>query len=256
MADQNLSGQFRRPLALAELADGRLCVANRRSGTVSLIDIWREHTVAEISIGRRLSDLAILPDGRHLLVTDEECHQLILLKYDGDQMTVVERLEVSPYPVSLQVSNDGQRCFVASLWSRTLTIVDLRIVGETATEPTDEAVTSMAVSRTVTLPFEPREQLYLAEHHKLLVADAFGGHMAMLDTGDGAIDSVREIPGHNVRGLALERDGRHVLVSQQILNPLAPTDKIQHHLERVVCELSTATVGRAAARSIRGRYEG
>ncbi len=200
-ADQNQSGQLHRPTALVELADGRLCVANQRSGTVSLIDVRREHTVAEVSVGRRLSDLAVLPDGRHLLVTDEQCHNLILLRCDGDQLNVVNRLKVSPYPVSIRVSHDATRCFVASLWSRSLTIVDLANAGNTATEPPD---TSMAVSRTVTLPFEPREQLYLAEHHKLLVADAFGGHMAMLDTGDGAIDSVREIPGHNVRGLALE----------------------------------------------------
>ncbi|MDA1162258.1 MAG: YVTN family beta-propeller domain-containing protein, partial [Planctomycetota bacterium] len=59
--------QHRRPAAAAMLQDGRvLCVANRRSGTLSLIDTV-QWTVSEKQIGQELSDIVSLPDGNELL---------------------------------------------------------------------------------------------------------------------------------------------------------------------------------------------
>ena len=67
-----LKPQLRRPVALAFAHDGRqLCVANRDSGSLSIIDTARLQVVEEITIGRRLSDLATLPDDRCLLAVDE-----------------------------------------------------------------------------------------------------------------------------------------------------------------------------------------
>ena len=56
---------------------------------------------------------------------------------------------------------------------------------------------------------------------KLVVADAFGGKLALVDPRRRILESVRQLPAHNIRGLALAADGRTLLVTHQMLNPLA-----------------------------------
>src|SRR5947209_10436972 len=53
--------QLRRPVAAAFLADGHtLCVANERSGTLSLVDVRRWTLAGELSVGQHLTSLATL----------------------------------------------------------------------------------------------------------------------------------------------------------------------------------------------------
>jgi YVTN family beta-propeller protein len=192
-----------------------LFVANRR-GSIAVIDANNLKAAAEVPVGKKLSDLAATPDGRHLLALDEEAHQLVILARRGKALSVVHRLKVSPTPVSVQVAADGSRCFVASLWSRQLSLIDLGWAKEA--EP--GAAPRPRVAQTISLPFAPRRQLLLPKTQKLVVADAFGGNLAVVDGKDGQVDSVRTIPGHNIRGLALSADGKHLLVTHQILHNL------------------------------------
>src|SRR6476646_9514948 len=160
---------LRRPVALAPAADSNwLYVANRDSGSLSVIDLKSSQVVAERKIGRRLSDIAIIPGSSCLLATDEVAHELLLLETSGSQAEVVQRLAISPYPVSISIASDGKSAAIASLWSRRLTFVDLekRLVG---------------ISRVVDLPFAPRSQLVHASGERLLVADAFGGKFALIN---------------------------------------------------------------------------
>jgi YVTN family beta-propeller protein len=196
-------------VALALADDGRwLFVANQRAGTVSVLDTAGPHMLAEVPVGRRLSALALTPDGRHLLALDEDANHLVRLTRQGSRVEVRDRLPVAPAPVSLRVTADGSRCFVASLWSRRLSVIDLA---------------KPAVVKVLDLPFAPREQLLVRRGAKLLVADAFGGRLAIVDTGRAEIETVRTLPAHNIRGLAVSADGRRLLITHQVLNGLAQT---------------------------------
>ena len=215
-------GRRRRPVALVLAGDGRwLFVANRRSGSVSAIDTRGPKVVGEVDVGRRLADLAATPDGRHLLAVDEDANELIVLARRGSVLTVAHRLAVAPYPVGIQVAGDGARCFIASLWSRRLTVVDL---------PPGAAP---KVARTVALPFAPRK-LLVVSGGKLVVADSFGGRLAVLDVQRGAVDSVRKLPAHNVRGLALSAGGKQLLLAHQVLNPTTETTRDNVHWGNVL----------------------
>src|SRR5687767_4873372 len=69
---------LRRPVALALGDHDRLLwVANQRTGTISVIDTQTLRPTTELSAGQRLSDLAVTPDGRYLLATDEAAHELL-----------------------------------------------------------------------------------------------------------------------------------------------------------------------------------
>jgi YVTN family beta-propeller protein len=208
---------LRRPVALALTPDGRwLFTANQQAGTVSVIETATRNIAAEVLIGRRLSDLILLPDARRLLAVDEATDELIVVTAELPRLTVRCRLKISPDPVSVRVAPDGRHCFVASLWSHRLDVIDV-------------ARERPRVARTVRLPFAPRQQLVLRDPLKLLVADAFGGRLAVVDPATGAVESVRELPAHNIRGLALSGDGKQLWLTHQTLNRLAETTQDDIH---------------------------
>jgi YVTN family beta-propeller protein len=209
---------LRRPVALALADKGKwLFVANQRSGTVSVIDTVALKVVDEVTVGRKLSDLAVTPDGTSVVVIDEDAGELIVLRRRESKLDGPARVAVGPGPVSVQVSSDGARCFVASLWARRVTVVDLVATG------------GPKVKQSVSLPFPPGRQLLLPDPAKLVVADAFGGRLAVIDPGKGAVESVRELPAHNIRGLTPSADGRHLLVGHQVLSARAATSLADVH---------------------------
>jgi C-terminal peptidase prc len=208
--------RLRRPAALGLADHGRLLfVAQRGGGAVSVIDTRTLRTTAEVKVGRGIADLAVTPDGGRLLATDEEAHELVVLNRRGSGLDVAHRLKVSPYPVTVQVAPDGARCFVASLWSRALTIIDL------APGAGAKGGQGPRVVKVLDLPFPPRKQLVVKDGAKLIVADSFGGRLAVVDVGRGELESVRVLPAHNIRGLALAPGGDNLLVAHQALNALA-----------------------------------
>ncbi len=149
---------LRRPVAAAFLDDGRtLCVANQRSGTVSLVDVRQGHAVGEVAVGKHLTDLAVLPDRKHVLVVDDERHELVALSFDGARLSVRARLAVAPYPASITVQADGKRATVASLWSRRVQVVDLTPLSSSG------GLTAPRVLHTIRLPFAPAQPVRAAE---------------------------------------------------------------------------------------------
>jgi len=213
-----LSRRVRQPVALA-CADGgkTVLVANRRSGSLSVIDAASRRVVAEHDVGRGLADLALLPDGRHGLAVDHAADELLLIDHRDSSIQVIDRIKVSPGPVRLVVSADGSRCVVASLWSRTLTFAGLASPAPAGGHP------SLSMTRSLKLPFCPLELAYVGDGSKLVVADAFGGRLAVVEATGLAIASVRLLPAHNIRGLAVAPDGQTLVIAHQVLNRLAQT---------------------------------
>ena len=204
---------LRRPVALAASADSRwLYVANRDSGSISIIDLAKREVAGERKVGQRLSDLIFVPGSQRLLTLDEGQHELIVLAARGHEVEVTQRLAVSPYPVSILVAPGGREATICSLWSRRLTFVAL---GPVAVEP------AASITRVLDLPFAPRAQVHLPDHQRLLVADAFGGKLRSSIRRSTPWPSRREIPGHNIRGLGITAGGQMLLISHQMLNDLA-----------------------------------
>jgi YVTN family beta-propeller protein len=207
---------LRRPVALALADDGKwLFVANRDSGSISVIDPAEARAVAEVPAGRKLADLAITPDGRRVLAVDEDAGELLVFVRDGSKLQAPQRVKVSPAPVSVRIAPDGTRCTVASLWSWRLSVFTL--------DKTPGVVT------TIDLSFAPREQLWLPDGKRLLVADAFAGRLAVVDMEQGIVESVRTLPAHNIRGLALSADGKRLLLAHQILHPMGTASRDDIH---------------------------
>ncbi len=222
--DVSFAPQLRRPVAMAIQGDqGRLFVANRESGSVSVIDVALHKTVAEYAVGRKLSALVLLRDEQHLAAADEEAGQVILLQRSGAMLKEIGRLEVPAAPVALELSADGRRLAAACLWARRLAIIDAG-AGKDRSDAADWRVANI-----VELPFAPRKLRFLDGNAKVVVADSFGGRLALVDAEQGALLSVRELPGHNLRGMTMTRDGRWLLIAHQTVSPLARADRPDIH---------------------------
>jgi YVTN family beta-propeller protein len=229
VSSRGLATHQRRPVALAFVDSGRtLLVANRQSGSLTLIDTVSRRVIAESNVGQRLSDVAALPADRQLLVLDQAADQVILIACRDRSITVVDRLNVSPDPIKLVVLPGGSSCIVASLWSRRLSVVAVR--GQSA----ETGRATLSIDSTIDLPFCPRELALVADGHKLVVADAFGGRIAVVDLARRTIESVRSLPAHNIRGLALSPDGKTLVLAHQVLNRLAHTSFDDVHWGMVV----------------------
>lgn len=206
---------WRYPVAQAITLDGKtLLTANERSGTISIVDLESRTARPEQLFGKSLADIETASDGR-ILIVDSKRHLLSVCRFEGGGLKADSQVEVSSYPVDIEISDDAQRAYVASLWSRRLTEVTL------GDKP--------GVARTLDLPFAPRRQLLLEDRERLLVADSFSGRLAVVDLKKFVVESVRDFPGHNIRGFASSPNGEMLLLSHQMLNELAHTVRSDVH---------------------------
>ena len=201
----------RQPVAIAQ-SGGFLYVANRLSGTVSVIDA-RARTVAfEQHVGQRLSDVAAVPGRHDLVAIDEAAGQAMVLRHEKRILSIVARAAVPGSPVDVVVASDGSFCSVSSLWGRRVTLMAL---GDGGLERT----------HVIDLPFNPRLQVLTTDDRWLIVADSFGGHVAAIDARKGVLTAVRTIEGHTIRGLTLSHDGRRVRFAQMKIESHLPTTR-------------------------------
>jgi YVTN family beta-propeller protein len=224
-----LVARLRYPVALALADQGTLLlVANQRSGTVSLIDLKTRHVAAEVPIGQTLTDLVAVPGKAkgEFLATDGATHKLHLIRERGSELTVAESLAVSPFPVSVRCDAAGKRCFVASLWSHKVTVVDL--------DRSTDGSLHLKTTAVIPLPFAPLLEIVSPDGAILIVADAFGGQLAVIDVAVRRLGLVKNLPAHNIRRLAWSADGRQLVVSHQTLSPLAYTDSADAHWGSIV----------------------
>ena len=226
----DLERRLRRPVALVLSGNSQwLYTANRDSGSISVVDTSTRSVEAEIDIGGRLSDLAALDD-RHLLALDEKNHQLVLLTGGDVRWRVAARLEIAQYPVRLQVDRTASRCFISSLWSRAVTLVDLSEVHQ-------EPEPRLRVLKKLWLSFEPREMCLAMDGKRLIVAGSFNDTLAVVDTDGLELVAAKKILGHNIRGLRVSGDGKRLLVTQQELNSLARSTRDDVHWGNMLSNL-------------------
>jgi YVTN family beta-propeller protein len=208
----NPAARIRRPVDIVLSPDGRqVVVANRRSGSVSVIDRDSLRVVSESILGKRLSALATARDRGWVLATDEAAGELIGVRC-GKSLEVAWRVKVAGYPVSLAASRLGTHAVVGSLWSRRLSLVDW-------TSPNKPHLV-----RTLDLPFAAGHLLELPDG-RWLVAATFGGHLAVCDPHLKQPPLIRPLLGVNIGRMSLSADRRSVLIPHQLLDSKAETTR-------------------------------
>jgi len=207
--------QVRRfPVAIS-IDAGRAYVANR-SGSISTIVVRDRQVVGNLQIGRRLSDVLAVRGTRFVLATDESANEVILLERRSSGLKVVTRHKVAASPQRLAVAADGKTFAVTSLWARQVSVITLT---------TKRSLPRLATQAVIDLSLAPRELWLTADGRRLVAADAFGGDLAVIDVKAKRVQAIRRIPGHNIRSLQLDHEGKRLVMSHQMINGQVPTQR-------------------------------
>ncbi len=205
---------LRRPVALGISGEWLLC-GNRNSGSVSVIDLQQLELSAEYKTGQKLGDLELT--GTRVLVTDPAAGRLHCLLLDNGELKAAGSLPISGAPQDLALAQAGSSCSVASPWKQQVSLVKL--------EKVEGGQTRLAKTAEVRLPFSPGLQVFCRNDTLLVVADAFGGHLALVDPQEGKLLGISVLEAHGIRGLAASRDGKSLHLSHQRIEGSVPTTR-------------------------------
>ena len=228
-ARSDAPGGGQRPQAIAVAAfagGGEAVVVGNRTGTVSVLRADDGALLGETPVGGNITALVPLPGAAgapaRLLAVDRDRDQLLVLRLTASAGRFPGPFPTARYRPVVEVEGTFPTCrdpvravvrdpavVVSCLWPREVRRHDL-IAGA-------DGRADLVPGWTGALPFEARELVFLDDRH-LLVADAFGGGLAVLDSRSGAILRDLELTGHNLRGLALAPGGDRVAIVHQELH--------------------------------------
>ena len=211
---------LRRPVALARVGE-LLLVAGAESGSVSVVSTTRRVVVAEVEVGRGLSDVTTLarsagiptPTAQPVLALDSIASRGILLQLTGLKLEPVAEFDLPGGPRSALDIAQRRLVSVTCTWARQVVLL--------------RSVEGMRLERQITidLPFAPGLQVLAPDGRHLVVADCFAGRLAVIDLETSQIASLRSLDGHNIRGLAITPGGKGLAIAHQVLAPTVPTSR-------------------------------
>ncbi|MEX2188935.1 MAG: beta-propeller fold lactonase family protein [Pirellulales bacterium] len=174
---------------------------NATSGTISLVDLSStgnengRRLLDEQPVGELPSAAALLPDGKHVLVSAARSKRVTLFEVADGRLKLVATIEVGYEPRGIAVSPDGHTAFVALTAEDKVAVVDLVERKKTG---------EIAVGRW------PRYLCLSPNGDRLAVACSGGGGIWMVDTGERKVLFSKTFDGLNIGHMTLSADGRAV----------------------------------------------
>lgn len=180
--------------------------ANATSGTATLVDLRATAADAPAAVARRILDeqpvgelpsaAALLPDGRHVLVSAARSASIVLFEVSDDRrLKSVAKIDVGHEPRGIAVSPDGRTAYVALTAEDRVAVVDLaerKKIGE------------IAVGRW------PRYLCLSPDGARLAVGCSGGGGVWMIDVAARSVLFSKTFTGLNLGHMALAPDGRGI----------------------------------------------
>jgi len=102
--------------------ESRLVTANQ---SLSLVDLASGRVLAEAPCGDRPSNLAITPDGRHVLATASYSGELLIYALSDDRLDRAGSLKLGFEPRGVAISPDGRLAYVALSTADAVAVVDI-----------------------------------------------------------------------------------------------------------------------------------
>lgn len=221
VANDHTAKRLRRPVGLIFSPDeSRLYVATRDAGAIALVDTATGKVINESPVSKRIATfISIQKSNDHtwLLAVDDESHTLLLLRADHEKVEIVGKTKTPPYPVGIAYDAERRHAFVTCLWTRRIARFSVAFDGKVPVN------LSASPEKTLDLDMAPRSIAVLprssvSDATRLVVADGFGGRLAVVNADTWKLERIREFPGHNVRAIAVAPEGDRIVLAHQMLN--------------------------------------
>lgn len=200
----------KRPIAVQWLGE-LLATACRDSGSICLVDVDSKQMVCEQPIAGNLSDMAVISD-EWVAVCDSEASHLQLLDYDGHEFSKQQQIDLPLKPIRIKASPKKNLLAVSLLWANQIALFEMK---------RSDASIRLVDKVLIDLDFAPRELQFLP-NARLLVADAYGSEIAIVNVKEQCVERSFRIPGHNIRGVSLTFDQKGILLTHQQANEFVP----------------------------------
>ena len=190
---------YRSPIAVALSADGtRLLTANQTANSVALVDPIAGKVLAELKTGEKPAGVALATDGKRGVVSHWYGYDLAILEVGPNSLKIAGRVEVGPEPRGVAITEDGSTAFVAIGVANDVARVNLnakRVTGR------------LKVGR------EPRSLALTPDGSRLVVTNARGRSVSVIDTKAWVVERTIDVDGDNLRQVAVSADGRFAYVA-------------------------------------------
>ncbi len=194
-----------------------IIAAGADEGSICMIEI-ATGAVRRIAIeGKGVASVTMLADENSVLLAVTDPPGLVGLKPHQSSAEPLFQIPLPSLPCRTAVSSNGVAC-VTMTWEHAVAVANVDESGEPhASGP-----------RIVSLSFPPGQVLAVSQD-RFLIADAFGGRIALLDLDSDQIVKERELPIHHIGGLCVDDSGDIVHLSHQRLSGIAETSRDDVH---------------------------
>lgn len=184
------------PIDLVLTSDeSRIITVNQSANTISLIDLNVGKTLDEVACGHRPSNVALTPDGKHVLATATNSGELIVYALLSDTLRHVGSVKLSFEPRGVAISADGKLAYVALTTAAEVAVVDVEKL---------TVVDRIAVGRW------PRYLALSPDGTRLAVGCNGDGGVAVVDTASRKQLYLESFAGLNLGHMQVSADGTQV----------------------------------------------
>ena len=216
---QSQESMFDRPVAVAVSSDGILAyIGNQESPTIVEMNTSTHESRTIQGNWDGLADLSIHRESGRLVAVTRNPPEIIEFDVGGFTVGAEARFQLPGIPARIAHSLDGQYGCISMTWERAVCLIAY-----------SEGNMQGAFPRSLLeVGFQPKEVLSISDRH-FLVADAFGGQLAVIDAVTAKVIATHNILGHHIAGLALDDSLQTVAITHQRLSGVAQTTRDDIH---------------------------
>ena len=213
-----------RPMAICVSPDGNFVFfGNQRRSSLTVVEMRTLEARQLPGDWNVLTDIAASPSTGQLMVVSDSPPQItgLALDFGVVKQTITNALPGDP--AKLAISQDGGYVCISMTWKHAVFLIEL-VNGNLPTSPSGQCLPGQLIQ----LGFQPKELLPLPDG-RFLVADAFGGNLAVVDSIQAKVVASHKIIGHHIGGLARDDSTQTIAISHQRLSANARTTRDDIH---------------------------
>jgi YVTN family beta-propeller protein len=176
-------------------SDAWLATVNQTSDSVSLVRISDGAVLNEVSVGHHPISIALLSDGKTLLVTGYYSGEVTLLEVADNKLTKLGHIEIGFQPHGIAVAPDGKTAYVACTANAQVALIDLQ---------TRQVADRIDVGRW------PRHLALSPDGSRLAVGTSGDRGVTIVDTQARKALYQEQFVGLNIGHMQVSRDGQYV----------------------------------------------